>query len=91
MSALAQRNAPGYDAYVLATAGAGFSSLNSTGRVAPNRCFFYARLHHLNGDLRGETLRSAGVLVGQSANPAISRRLSFSSEIGGFLTTRKPL
>jgi hypothetical protein len=85
------RVSSGYDLPVLATAGAGFSSLNSTGRVAPNRCFFYARLHHVNGGLRGETLRSAGVLVGQSANPAISRRLSFSSEFGGFLPTRKPL
>lgn len=91
MNPLASQFPVGYDLAVPAPAGIGFSSLNSTGRVAPNRCFFYARLHHLNGGLRGKTVRSAGVLVGQSANPAISRRLSFSSEIGGFHTTRKPL
>jgi len=88
---LASRRGTAYDVRVPATAGAGFSSLKLTGRVAPNRCFFYARLHHLNGDLRGETSKSAGVLVGQSANPALSRRFSFSSECGGFQTTRKPL
>ena len=85
---LAAAARPAYSCLVLATAGIGFSSSSSKRRVAPDRAFFYALSHHLNGGLRGEISRSAGVLLGRSANPASVRHYSFSSECGGLQILR---
>ena len=83
MTALESGRATRYDCAVLATAGAGGRSPSTARRVAPDQAFFYARSIHLNGGLRGEAEKPAGVLSGRSANPTNARHPSFRSECGG--------
>ena len=56
---------------------------HSTRRASAPRQALFSCLSPLYGGLRGEPEKAAGVLVGRSANPALIRRLSFRSEIGG--------
>ncbi len=72
-----------YTDIVPAAAGAGGRSPSTARRVAPDQAFFYARSIHLNGGLRGEAEKPAGVLTGRSANPTNARHPSFRSECGG--------
>ena len=84
MNELASGTCPAYSFHASAkSVVSGFSSPSSNRRVAPDKAFFYTLSHHLNGGLRGETSRSAGFLFDRSANPALVRRPSFSSERGG--------
>jgi len=86
MNRLESKRVTRYDFAVLATTGAGGRSPSTARRVAPDQAFFYARSIHLNGGLRGEAEKPAGVLTGRSANPALIRHHSFSSDVGGLQT-----
>lgn len=71
---------------VAATVATGNRSPNcSTRRASATRQALFSCLSSLYGGLRGEPVKAAGVLVGRSANPALTRRFSFRSEIGGLL------
>jgi hypothetical protein len=74
---------------VPAKSGAGFSSLNTSGRTAPDRRFFMSG-QIINGGLCGEAERLAGVLEGRSANPAHVRHPRLAAN-GELLTLRSPL
>ncbi len=73
---------------VPAKSGAGFSSLNTSGRTAPDRRFFMSG-QIINGGLCGEAERLAGVLEGRSANPAHVRHPRLAAN-GELLTLRSP-
>ena len=89
MISLAQRNSPVYHAPVPAKSGAGFSSLNTLRRIAPDRRFFMSG-QITNGGLCGEVVRPAGVLEGRSANPVHVRHPRLAAN-GELLTLRSPL
>jgi len=88
---LASRRGTAYSMRVPAKSGAGFDSLKSARRIAPDRAFFYALSHHLNGGLCGEAERLAGVLTDRSVNPAFVRHHLFDSSVDGLQSARSPL
>jgi hypothetical protein len=73
-----------YGCGVLAAAGTGVDSPMHVRRVAPYRCFFYARLNHPNGGLRGEAFGLAGVLTGRSVNLTYPVAPCLTAVGGGF-------
>ncbi len=83
MNPLACRVAPGYDFAVPATAGIWIDSQSTARRAAPDQAYFFARSNHLNGGLRREAEKPAGVLTGRSVNPAQPVTSLFDSSSGG--------
>jgi len=83
MNTLAGRAGVGYYLGVPATAGIWVDSQSTARRAAPDRCYFFARSNHLNGGLRREAEKPAGVLTGRSVNPTQSVTPLFDSSSGG--------
>lgn len=84
MIGLISSTATAYDSGVPAKSGAGFDSLKSARRIAPDRAFFYAWSHSPPyGGLCGEAERLAGVLTDRSVNLAFVRHPLFDSRSSG--------
>ncbi len=82
-SPLASPKALAHTDPVTAKSVAGFSSSKLKRRDSAIRQALFCCLSILYGGLRGETARSAGALLGRSANPALVRHPSVSSDCGG--------
>lgn len=71
-----------YTSIVPAAAGAGVDSPKHVRRTSATNGVFL-RLKFINGGVRGEAEKPAGVLTGRSVNPAHNRHHLFDSSDGG--------